>query len=132
MGRDTISDIITSIRNADMARKGVVRVAYTNITETFAKILLREGFIENMRKHRESSQSFLVSTLRYRRYRKSRKVLNLKRISRPGLRIYSNYQKIPRILGGMGVVILSTSQGIITDQEARLKKIGGEILCYIW
>nr|YP_009413658.1 ribosomal protein S8 [Pityopus californicus]ASN79033.1 ribosomal protein S8 [Pityopus californicus] len=132
MGRDTIADIITSIRNADMARKRVVRIAYTNITETFAKILLREGFIENIRKHRESTQSFLVSTLRYRRHRESRNILNLKRISRPGLRIYSNYQKIPRILGGMGVVILSTSQGIMTDREARLKKIGGEILCYIW
>nr|ASN79056.1 ribosomal protein S8 [Pityopus californicus] len=132
MGRDTIADIITSIRNADMARKRVVRIAYTNITETFAKILLREGFIENMRKHRESTQSFLVSTLRYRRHRESRNVLNLKRISRPGLRIYLNYKKIPRILGGMGVVILSTSQGIMTDREARLKKIGGEILCYIW
>nr|ASN78947.1 ribosomal protein S8 [Monotropa hypopitys var. americana] len=132
MVRDTIADIITSIRNADMARKRVVRVAYTNITETLAKIFLREGFIENMREHRESTQSFLVSTLRYRRYKESRKVLNLKRISRPGLRIYSNYQKIPRILGGMGVIILSTSQGIMTDQEARLKRIGGEILCYIW
>nr|YP_009413570.1 ribosomal protein S8 [Allotropa virgata]ASN78879.1 ribosomal protein S8 [Allotropa virgata]ASN78902.1 ribosomal protein S8 [Allotropa virgata] len=132
MGRDTIADIITSIRNADMARKRVVRLAYTNITETFAKILLREGFLENIRKHRERTQSFLVLTLRYRRYRESRRFLNLKRISRPGLRIYSNYKKIPRILGGIGVVILSTAQGIMTDREARLKKIGGEILFYIW
>nr|YP_009413594.1 ribosomal protein S8 [Hemitomes congestum]ASN78923.1 ribosomal protein S8 [Hemitomes congestum] len=132
MGRDSIAEIITSIRNADMARKRVVRVAYTNINETIAKILLQEGFLENMRKHREGTQSFLVSTLRYRRYRESRNILNLKQISRPGLRVYSNYQKIPRILGGIGVVILSTSQGIMTDREARLKKIGGEILCYIW
>jgi small subunit ribosomal protein S8 len=132
MGRDTIADIITSIRNADMARKRVVRVACTNITETIVKILLREGFIENVRKHRESNQSFLVSTLRYRRNRERKKMLNLKRISRPGLRIYSNYQRIPRILGGIGIVILSTSQGIMTDREARLKGIGGEILCYIW
>nr|WID87785.1 ribosomal protein S8 [Zabelia biflora] len=139
MGRDTIADIITSIRNADMDRKRVVPIASTNITENIVKILLREGFIENARKHRENSKSFLVLTLRHRRNRKkpsrtyrNRKILNLKRISRPGLRIYSNYQRIPRILGGMGVVILSTSRGIMTDREARLERIGGEILCYIW
>nr|QAX91729.1 30S ribosomal protein S8 [Berneuxia thibetica] len=134
MGKDTIADIITSIRNADMDRKRAVRVASTNITETIVKILLREGFIENMRKHRESNKDFLVSTLRYRRNRKrhDRKSLNLKQISRPGLRIYSNSQQIPRILGGMGIVILSTSRGIMTDREARLEGIGGEILCYLW
>nr|YP_010275426.1 ribosomal protein S8 [Loropetalum chinense]QVE46344.1 ribosomal protein S8 [Loropetalum chinense var. rubrum]QXE43598.1 ribosomal protein S8 [Loropetalum chinense var. rubrum]UFJ43824.1 ribosomal protein S8 [Loropetalum chinense]UJV34318.1 ribosomal protein S8 [Loropetalum chinense]WBR74899.1 ribosomal protein S8 [Loropetalum chinense] len=134
MGRDTIADIITSIRNADMNRKGTVRIASTNITENIVKILLREGFIENVRKHRESNKFFLVLTLQHRRNRKgpSKTIFNLKRISRPGLRIYSNYQRIPRILGGMGIVILSTSRGIMTDREARLEGIGGEILCYIW
>nr|YP_010581355.1 ribosomal protein S8 [Roridula gorgonias]UZT27676.1 ribosomal protein S8 [Roridula gorgonias] len=134
MGRDTIADIITSIRNAEMDNKRVVRIASTNITENVVKILLQEGFIENVRKSRESNNSFLVSTLRYRRNRRKpyRNILNLKQISRPGLRIYSNYQRIPRILGGMGVVILSTSRGIMTDREARLEGIGGEILCYIW
>nr|YP_009306812.1 ribosomal protein S8 [Davidia involucrata]AOQ76930.1 ribosomal protein S8 [Davidia involucrata] len=142
MGRDTIADIITSIRNADMDRKRVVRITSTNITENIVKILLREGFIENVRKHRENNKYFLVSTLRHRRNRRRRhrrnrrrpyrNLLNLKRISRPGLRIYSNYQRIPRILGGMGIVILSTSRGIMTDREARQEGIGGEILCYIW
>nr|YP_009531885.1 ribosomal protein S8 [Lumnitzera littorea]AXZ71232.1 ribosomal protein S8 [Lumnitzera littorea] len=134
MGRDTISDIITSIRNADMNRKGTVRIASTNIIENIVKILLREGFIENVRKHQENNKYFLVLTLRHRRNRKGtyRTILNLKRISKPGLRIYCNYQRIPRILGGMGIVILSTSRGIITDREARLEGIGGEILCYIW
>nr|YP_009714118.1 ribosomal protein S8 [Rhodoleia championii]YP_010688577.1 ribosomal protein S8 [Rhodoleia henryi]YP_010698036.1 ribosomal protein S8 [Rhodoleia parvipetala]QGJ04452.1 ribosomal protein S8 [Rhodoleia championii]WBR73333.1 ribosomal protein S8 [Rhodoleia henryi]WCF76997.1 ribosomal protein S8 [Rhodoleia parvipetala]WOZ13477.1 ribosomal protein S8 [Rhodoleia championii] len=132
MGRDTIADIITSIRNADMNRKGTVRIASTNITENIVKILLREGFIENVRKHRESNKYFLVLTLQHRRKGPYRTILNLKRISRPGLRIYSNYQRIPRILGGMGIVILSTSRGIMTDREARLEGIGGEILCYIW
>nr|WRY72279.1 ribosomal protein S8 [Sclerocactus unguispinus] len=134
MGRDTIADIITSIRNADMNRKGRVRIAFTNITESIVKILLREGFIENVRKHQEINKSFLVLTLRHRRNRKGpyRNSLNLKRVSRPSLRIYSNYQRIPRILGGMGIVILSTSRGIMTDREARLERIGGEILCYIW
>nr|YP_010450665.1 ribosomal protein S8 [Conioselinum acuminatum]UTV00355.1 ribosomal protein S8 [Conioselinum acuminatum] len=134
MGRDIIADIITSIRNADMDRKRAVRIAYTNITENIVKILLREGFIENVRKHKETKKSFLVLTLRHRRNRKRSYInfLNLKRISRPGLRIYSNYQRIPRILGGMGIVIISTSRGIMTDREARLERIGGEVLCYIW
>nr|YP_010954181.1 ribosomal protein S8 [Hydrobryum floribundum]WMV01576.1 ribosomal protein S8 [Hydrobryum floribundum]WMV01653.1 ribosomal protein S8 [Hydrobryum floribundum] len=136
MGRDTIADTITSIRNADMAKKGTVRIEYNNSTENIIQILLDEGFIENIRKHWEGKKKILVLTLCHRRNRKGtdtdRSNLNLKRISRPGLRIYSNYQKIPRILGGMGIVILSTSRGIITDRQARLEKIGGEILCYIW
>nr|UDP56888.1 ribosomal protein S8 [Paratrophis glabra] len=136
MSKDTIANILTFIRNADMNKKRTVRIPYTNITENILKILLREGFIENMRKHQESNNFFLVLTLRHRRKRNrkgtDKTVLNLKRISRPGLRIYSNYQRIPRILGGMGIVILSTSRGIMTDREARLEGIGGEILCYIW
>nr|YP_009696620.1 ribosomal protein S8 [Kirengeshoma palmata]QEJ83440.1 ribosomal protein S8 [Kirengeshoma palmata] len=134
MGRDTIADIITSIRNADMDRKRVVRIASTNITENIVKILLREGFIDNVRKHRESNNFFFVLTLRHRRNKRGpyRNLFNLKRISRPGLRIYSNYQRIPRLLGGMGIVIISTSRGIMTDREARQEGIGGEILCYIW
>nr|YP_009434814.1 ribosomal protein S8 [Lobelia galpinii]ATG24720.1 ribosomal protein S8 [Lobelia galpinii] len=136
MGKDTIADILTSIRNVDMTRKRVVRIAFTNLSESLVKILLREGFLENVRRHRENNKSFLVLTLRYRRKRNERyqniRVLNLKRISRPGLRIYSNYQRIPRILGGMGIVILSTSRGLMTDREARLERIGGECLCYIW
>nr|QFQ47498.1 ribosomal protein S8 [Ochthocharis bornensis] len=134
MGRDTIADVITSIRNADMNRKGMVQIESTNITENIVKMLLREGFLENVRKHQENNKYFFVGTLRHRRNRKGMypTILNLKRISSPGLRIYSNYQRIPRILGGMGIVIVSTSQGIMTDQEARLEGIGGEILCYIW
>nr|QHN53797.1 ribosomal protein S8 [Pouzolzia sanguinea var. elegans] len=134
MSKDTIANLLTYIRNADMNKKRTVRIPYTNVTESIVKILLREGFIENTRKHQESNKCFLVLTLRHRRNRKrlDRTVLNLKRISRPGLRIYSNYQRIPKILGGMGIVILSTSRGIMTDKEARLNVIGGEILCYIW
>lgn len=134
MGRDTIAEIITSIRNADMDKKRVVHITSTTITENIVKILFREGFIENVRKYQEKKKSFLVLTLRHRRNRKRpyRNFLNLKRISRPGLRIYSNSQRIPRILGGIGIVILSTSRGIMTDREARLERIGGELLCSIW
>nr|YP_009432843.1 ribosomal protein S8 [Cassytha filiformis]ATL22084.1 ribosomal protein S8 [Cassytha capillaris]ATL22035.1 ribosomal protein S8 [Cassytha filiformis]AUN45122.1 ribosomal protein S8 [Cassytha filiformis]AXV54164.1 ribosomal protein S8 [Cassytha filiformis]QWL21268.1 ribosomal protein S8 [Cassytha filiformis] len=132
MGRDTINDLMNSIRNANMDKKRTVRIAYTNITENIVKKLLREGFIENVRKHQENNKYFLVSTLRHRRNRKGTYRTILKRISRPGLRIYSNHQRIPRILGGMGIIILSTSRGIMTDREARLEGIGGEILYYIW
>lgn len=134
MGRDTIAEIITSIRNADRAKKRVVRIIFTNITENIVKILLQEGFIENVRTHRENNKNFLVLTLQHRRTTKRsyRNILNFKRISRPGLRIYSNSQRIPRILGGMGIAIISTSRGIMTDRRARLEGIGGEILCYIW
>nr|YP_010186991.1 ribosomal protein S8 [Dasymalla teckiana]QVL24656.1 ribosomal protein S8 [Dasymalla teckiana] len=134
MGRDIIAEIITSIRNADMDRKRVVHVVSTNITENIVKILFREGFIENVRKHQEKNKNFFVLTLRHRRNGKRpyRDFLNLKRISQPGRRIYSTSERIPRILGGIGIVILSTSRGIMTDREARLEGIGGEILCYIW
>nr|YP_010420564.1 ribosomal protein S8 [Touchardia latifolia]YP_010420732.1 ribosomal protein S8 [Urera glabra]AGZ91244.1 ribosomal protein S8 [Touchardia latifolia]USG54284.1 ribosomal protein S8 [Touchardia latifolia]USG54452.1 ribosomal protein S8 [Urera glabra] len=134
MSKDTIGNLLTYIRNADMNKKRTVRIPYTKIGENVVKILLREGFIENMRKHQQSNKCFLVLTLRHRRSRTgpNRIFFNLKRISRPGLRIYSNYQGIPRILAGMGVVILSTSRGIMTDREAQLERIGGEILCYIW
>ncbi|KAG0447202.1 hypothetical protein HPP92_028435 [Vanilla planifolia] len=131
MGKDIIADILTSIRNANMNQKGRVQIACTNLTKNIVKILLREGFLENVRKHKESQKNFLVSTLRHRNTKK-RKKIKLKRISRPSRRIYSSYQRIPKILGGMGIVILSTSRGMMTDREARLEKIGGEILCYIW
>nr|YP_009634418.1 ribosomal protein S8 [Jasminum polyanthum]QBS49417.1 ribosomal protein S8 [Jasminum polyanthum] len=134
MCRDTIAEILTSIRNAYMDRKRVVRIASTNITENIVKILFREGFIENVRKHREKNKSFLILNLQWNRKRPHKNLFSfkLKRISRPGLRIYSNSQRIPRIFGGIGIVILSTSRGIMTDREARLHGMGGEILCCIW
>jgi small subunit ribosomal protein S8 len=133
MGRDTIAEIITSIRNADMNKKETVRITSTKMTENIAKILLKEGFLENVRKHRENNKHFLVSTLPHKRIKtgKGTHKTILKRISRPSLRIYSNYPRIPKILGGMGTAILSTSRGIMTDREARLQRIGGEPLCYI-
>nr|YP_010759992.1 ribosomal protein S8 [Cuscuta macrocephala]WEY29905.1 ribosomal protein S8 [Cuscuta macrocephala] len=134
MGIDTIAEIFTFIRNANMDGKRVVKIPATNITEKVLQLLLREGFLENVRKHQENGKSFLVLTLRHRKIKKGpfKNILNLKQISRPGLRIYSKSKKIPRILGGIGIVILSTSHGILTDREARLEGIGGEILCYIW
>nr|UCU07600.1 ribosomal protein S8 [Cycas sexseminifera]UCU09078.1 ribosomal protein S8 [Cycas aenigma]UCU09600.1 ribosomal protein S8 [Cycas bifida] len=131
MGNDTIANIITSIRNADIVKKKTVRIIATNTTKNVVRILLQEGFIEDAREHREGQKSFSVLTLKYRGRKEKTYITTSKRTSKPGLRIYSNSQKVPKVLGGMGVVILSTSQGIMTDREARRRRIGGEILCYV-
>nr|UCU07165.1 ribosomal protein S8 [Cycas riuminiana] len=131
MDNDTIANIITSIRNADIVKKKTVRIIATNTTKNVVRILLQEGFIEDAREHREGQKSFSVLTLRYRGRKEKTYITTSKRTSKPGLRIYSNSQKVPKVLGGMGVVILSTSQGIMTDREARRRRIGGEILCYV-
>lgn len=132
MGKDTVANLITSIRNAYIHQKEIVRVISTNMTENIVKSLFFEGFIKNVRKYRQNNKYFLVSTLRRHNKRKGMQKTVLTRISRPGRRIYSSYQAIPKILGGMGITILSTSQGIMTDREARLKGIGGEMLCHIY
>nr|YP_009473857.1 ribosomal protein S8 [Gastrodia elata]AVK39825.1 ribosomal protein S8 [Gastrodia elata] len=132
MGKDIIYKIITSIRNVDDTNKRRVKIASTNITNNLIKILLQEGFIKDVRKnHISNKKKLLVLTLR-NKTKHNKYTINFKNISRPGLQIYSNYKKIPRVLGGLGIVILSTSIGLMTDKEARRKRIGGEILCYIW
>lgn len=132
MSNDTIANMITSIRNANLEKTKTVQVPATNITRNIGKILLQEGFIENFREHQENKNYFLIFTLKYQGKKKKPYITTLRRISKPGLRMYSNHKEIPKVLGGMGIVILSTSQGIMTDREAREKKIGGEILCYVW
>lgn len=132
MSNDTIANMITSIRNANLKKTKTVQVPATNITKNIGRILLQEGFIENFREHQENKNYFLVFTLKYQGRKKKPYITTLRRISKPGLRMYSNHKEIPRVLGGMGIVILSTSQGIMTDREARENQIGGEILCYVW
>lgn len=132
MSNDTIANMITYIRNANLEKTKTVQVPATNITQNIGRILLQEGFIENFREHQENKNCFLVFTLKYQGRKKKPYITTLRRISKPGLRMYSNHKEIPKVLGGMGIVILSTSQGIMTDREAREKKIGGEILCYVW
>lgn len=129
MGNDTIANMITSVRNANLAKIKTVRVPATNTTRDIAKILLREGFIEDFV---DNQKNFLILNLKYQGKKKKAYITTLRRISKSGLRIYSNHKEIPKVLGGMGIVILSTSGGIMTDREARQKKIGGELLCYVW
>ena len=131
MGNDTIANMITSIRNANLGKIKTVQIPATNTTKDIAKILLREGFIENFI-YNQKNENILMLNLKYQGKKKKSYITTLRRISKPGLRIYSNHKEIPKVLGGMGIVILSTSAGIITDREAREKKIGGELLCYIW
>nr|QWW93307.1 ribosomal protein S8 [Hattoria yakushimensis] len=129
MGNDTIANMITSIRNANLGKIKTVQVPATNTTRDIAKILLREGFIEDFV---DNKKKVLILNLKYQGKGKKAYITTLRRISKSGLRIYSNHKEIPKVLGGMGIVILSTSGGIMTDREARQKKIGGELLCYVW
>ena len=138
MVNDTISDMLTRIRNACLIKKTTVLIPLTRMNQQIAQILEREGFIRGFQVSQFQDFNSLVLTLKYRSKqtysgkRKESCITNLKRISKPGLRIYSNHKEIPRILGGAGVVILSTPQGVMTDREARSIGIGGEVLCSIW
>nr|YP_009555692.1 ribosomal protein S8 [Selaginella kraussiana]AZU95809.1 ribosomal protein S8 [Selaginella kraussiana] len=132
MSNDALDSMITAIRNAGSRKTETIRVPFANLTMSIGKILMEEGYLGNIREHREGANRVLVLTLGYRgRLRKPRITTSI-RTSRPSLRIYSNCNEIPRVLGGTGTVILSASGGIITDREARQKRIGGEVLCYVW
>jgi small subunit ribosomal protein S8 len=133
---DSIGDMLTRIRNACLAKKSSLSVPFTRINEQIAQILEKEGFIQSYQTSLDAQN--LIVRLKYRSkaiYRGKKKescITNLKRISKPGLRIYANSREIPRILGGTGIVILSTPEGLMADREARLRGIGGELLCSIW
>jgi len=136
MVNDTISDMLTRIRNACLMKKLTVLIPQNRMTNQISQILEKEGFIQTFQLSDDSKN--LILKLKYRSKqtlqgkRKESCITNLKRISKPGLRIYANHKDIPRILGGAGTVILSTPQGLMTDREARAQGIGGEILCSIW
>jgi small subunit ribosomal protein S8 len=136
MVNDSISDMLTRIRNSSMAKKAVVSIPFTRINQQIAQILEKEGFIQNFQISEDTKN--LILRLKYRSKEvyngkiKESCITNLKRISKPGLRIYANHKEIPRVLGGAGIVIISTPNGILTDREARTRGIGGELLCSIW
>nr|YP_009238321.1 ribosomal protein S8 [Bracteacoccus minor]AMO01199.1 ribosomal protein S8 [Bracteacoccus minor] len=136
MVNDSISDMLTRIRNACMIKKSTVAVPFTRMNQKIAQILEKEGFIQTFQISEDSRN--LILRLKYRSKQvyggkiKESCITNLKRISKPGLRIYANHKEIPRILGGAGIVIMSTPSGILTDRESRSLGIGGEILCSIW
>jgi small subunit ribosomal protein S8 len=128
---DTISDMLTRIRNAYLAKHETVSVLNTKINRKISEILKKEGYIESFAISANSIKTIELN-LKYLGTQRKPGITNLKRLSWPGLRFYSSYKDIPTILNGMGVVILSTSKGIMTDREARANKVGGELLCSIW
>lgn len=130
---DTIADMLTRIRNANLARHQTVDIPSTRMTRSIAQVLQEEGFIEGFElDDTDSVKRKLVIKLKYRGKTRDPIIKNLKRVSRPGLRVYSNRKELPRVLGGIGIAIISTSSGIMTDRDARQKGIGGEVLCYVW
>jgi small subunit ribosomal protein S8 len=129
---DTISDMLTRIRNACAVRHTTTQVPMTKMTRSIAKVLKEEGFIEDYEEVGEGIDRKLILSLKYKGKNRQPLIGTLKRISKPGLRVYSSSQDLPRVLGGIGIAIVSTSKGIMTDREARKQKVGGEVLCYIW
>ena len=137
MTKDLFRETLTSIRNALLVKRSGVEIKKTRRTEALSKILLEEGLINKIfeshpspKKKRKNPQLFL--SLKYQGSERTSVVTNLQIVSRSGLRFYTNYKEIPIIFGGLGLVILSTSQGLMTDRKARSQKLGGEVICFIW
>jgi len=130
---DPIADMLTRIRNANVAMRDEVRMTSSNLKENLAGLLRQEGYISAFRTEDNTDRpgATLVIEMKYSPERE-RVISGVKRVSKPGLRVYTKADKIPRVLGGLGVAVLSTSQGLMTDREARKRRMGGEILCYVW
>ena len=130
---DTIADMLTRIRNANSMGDTDVTVPASKLKEEIARILKEEGFIKDYKieNSEKSVQNTIIITLKYTD-KKERVITGLKRISKPGLRVYAKNDEIPKVLNGLGIAIISTSKGIMTDKEARKENIGGEVLAYIW
>ncbi|HHP7230218.1 MAG TPA: 30S ribosomal protein S8 [Xenococcaceae cyanobacterium] len=129
---DTISDMLTRIRNACLVKHSTTKVPSTKMTRSIAQVLQEEGFITNYEEMGEGIKKYLSISLKYQGKNRQPTISTLQRISKPGLRVYSKRKDIPRVLGGIGIAIVSTSRGVMTDREARRQGVGGEILCYIW
>lgn len=128
---DPIADMLTRIRNANVVRHETVELPASKIKKQIAEILKREGFIRDAEYIEDSKQGIIRIFLKYGQ-NNERVITGLKRISKPGLRVYTGSSEIPRVLGGLGIAIISTSKGIMTDKEARQGKTGGEVVCYVW
>jgi len=131
MNADPIADMLTRIRNANKLRYEEVSMPSSKIKEGIAKILLNEGFINGYHVEEEDGKKCLVLSLKYSATGE-RVITGLKRISKPGLRVYAEADKIPSVLKGLGIAIVSTPNGLLTDRQARKQHVGGEILCYVW
>jgi small subunit ribosomal protein S8 len=128
---DPIADMLTRIRNANTVRHETVEIPASTIKKEIAEILKKEGFIRDAEYIEDNKQGIIRVFLKYGP-NNERVISGLKRISKPGLRVYTKSTEIPRVLGGLGIAIISTSKGIMTDKDARQSKAGGEVICYIW
>ena len=128
---DPIADMLTRIRNAMVARHNTVDIPKSNVKQAIAQLLLDEGYIKGVEVIDAVPQGTIRITLKYGA-NKERIISGLRRISKPGLRVYARAEELPRVLGGMGIAIVSTSKGIMTDKEARANHVGGEVLAYVW
>ncbi len=132
MVTDTISDMLTRIRNAHMVKHQIVQIPATKMSLAIAEILKEEGFIEDFESYTEEERKYLLISLKYTGKSRKSVISKIERISKPGLRVYSNSKKLPRVLDNLGIAILSTSKGVMTNLKAKELGIGGEVLCYIW
>ena len=128
---DTIADMLTRIRNANSAKHPTVDVPASNMKKQIAQILVDEGYIKSFRVIDDDKQGVIRVTLKYGEG-KSQVITGLRRVSKPGLRIYSNVEDMPKVMKGLGVAIISTSKGVMTDKEARKQNVGGEVLAFVW
>lgn len=129
---DPIADMLTRIRNANTAKHSKVDVPFSKLKSLISDILIKEGYIESCELLEDGVKKTMRLSLKYGQNKNEKVINGLKRISKPGLRIYSNHDKLPRVLGGLGTAIISTNKGIITDKEARKLCVGGEVLAFIW
>ncbi|MEM6445033.1 MAG: 30S ribosomal protein S8 [Cyanobacteria bacterium P01_D01_bin.123] len=129
---DTISDMLTRIRNANLVGHESVAVPATKMTRNIARVLKEEGFVSDYDETGEGIARVLQVALKYKGRERKPIITSLKRVSRPGLRVYKNRKELPRVLGGIGIAIISTSSGIMTDRDARRTGVGGEVLCYVY
>jgi len=129
---DPVADFLTRIRNAIMAGHRVVEVPASNLKREMTKILFEKGYILNYKFIEDDKQGVVKIALKYDPTTKTPAIKSLKRVSTPGLRSYAGYRGLPRVLNGLGIAIVSTSRGVMTDKEARVQKIGGEVLCYVY
>ena len=128
---DSIADMLTRIRNANAAKHDTVKVPASNMKKAIAQILVDEGYIKGFKVEDDGKQGIIEIALKYGP-NKQRVITGLKRISKPGLRVYAQCEELPKVLGGLGIAIVSTSKGVMTDKQAREAKVGGEVLAYIW
>ena len=129
---DPIADMLTRIRNAQVAKHDTVEMPASNTKKAIAKILLEEGYIKSVENINDGVQDTLKITLKYVDGKQTPVIAGLKRISKPGLRVYASCEELPKVFGGLGIAIISTSKGVMTDKNARKNNLGGEVLAFIW